>query len=90
MKSYKTFSFPCEEKEGEFKVTALRVDWGIVNSIELIRLISTMTKKGFEIKTIVPCGFFSLTAEIKGDKKDTQAIREELEKEGFTEQEFPQ
>lgn len=87
----KTFSFPCEDKQGKFKVRALEVNCYDLKDRELVELISTLTKKGFKIKYIFPYDVtFKLRAEIVGNRKDTQAIREVIEKEGFTEEVFGQ
>ena len=85
----KTFCYPCKAEEEDFKVRRLEVYCSDIKNVELAKLISTLTKKGFEVKHIIPDTVtFILKAEVKGDREDTQVVREELEKEGFTEETF--
>jgi len=83
----KIFSYSYAKKGRRSEVKSLRVNCDNLRQEDLRGLISMLIKKGFEITFIVPY-VFTLTAEIKGDEKDTQAIREAIEKEGFTEATF--
>ena len=76
------YNYTFTEKEGEFKATVLKVDCNGVTMEGLSGLVTTLVGKGLEIESITPF-VFTVKARIKGDKKDTQAIRKELEKEGF-------
>lgn len=78
----KTFNYTFTEKEEDFEATVLRVNCNGVTMGGLWGLVTTLVGKGLEIESITPF-VFTVEARIKGDKKDTQAICKELEKEGF-------